>query len=446
MALSFRGGVHPDDKKDLTNKKAFESITAPATVVIPMQMHVGAPCKPLVSEGNLVKMGQMIGDSIAPISAPIHASVSGKVIAVEPRLHPNGCMVTSVVIENDFNDTLHESVVPKGSVESLSADELIKIIRQAGIVGLGGAAYPTHAKIQSCLGKVDTLIINGSECEPYITSGHRAMLETPEEIIGGIRVLMKIFRVDNAIIGIESNKLDAVRVFEKVLPQKNSPIKVKVLKTKYPQGGEKQLIYAITKREVPPGKLPVDVGCAVFNTDTCAAIHNAVTTGMPLITRGVTVTGGAIANPKNLKCRIGTCFSELVAAAGGFKDEPFKLIMGGPMMGTALTDIEIPVIKATNAFLGFLQYDDIYSKEQVCIRCGRCVTACPMNLMPLYMYMYYHKENFQEVLNLNVSDCIECGACSYVCPGRLFLTQTFGVAKIRLNQHNDSDDTKKGAN
>jgi electron transport complex protein RnfC len=167
---------------------------------------------------------------------------------------------------------------------------------------------------------------------------------------------------------------------------------------------------------------------------------------MPLITRGVTVTGGAIANPKNLKCRIGTCFSELVAAAGGFKDEPFKLIMGGPMMGTALTDIEIPVIKATNAFLGFLQYDDIYSKEQVCIRCGRCVTACPMNLMPLYMYMYYHKENFQEVLNLNVSDCIECGACSYVCPGRLFLTQTFGVAKIRLNQHNDSDDTKKGAN
>jgi electron transport complex protein RnfC len=194
-------------------------------------------------------MGQMIGDSNAPVSAPIHASVSGKVIAVEPRLHPNGCMVTSVVIENDFNDTLHESVVPKGSVESLSADELIKIIRQAGIVGLGGAAYPTHAKIQSCLGKVDTLIINGSECEPYITSGHRAMLETPEEIIGGIRVLMKIFRVDNAIIGIESNKLDAVRVFEKVLPQKNSPIKVKVLKTKYPQGGEKQLIYAITKRK-----------------------------------------------------------------------------------------------------------------------------------------------------------------------------------------------------
>ena len=445
MALSFRGGVHPDDKKDLTNKKAFESITAPATVVIPMQMHVGAPCKPLVSEGNLVKMGQMIGDSNAPVSAPIHASVSGKVIAVEPRLHPNGCMVTSVVIENDFNDTLHESVVPKGSVESLSADELIKIIRQAGIVGLGGAAYPTHAKIQSCLGKVDTLIINGSECEPYITSGHRAMLETPEEIIGGIRVLMKIFRVDNAIIGIESNKLDAVRVFEKVLPQKNSPIKVKVLKPNILKAEKSSSYTPLQRGRYPPenywrcGLRCIQyrhLRCYPQRCDNWHAANHARSH----------CHGGAIANPKNLKCRIGTCFSELVAAAGGFKDEPFKLIMGGPMMGTALTDIEIPVIKATNAFLGFLQYDDIYSKEQVCIRCGRCVTACPMNLMPLYMYMYYHKENFQEVLNLNVSDCIECGACSYVCPGRLFLTQTFGVAKIRLNQHNDSDDTKKGAN
>ena len=188
------------------------------------------------------------------------------------------------------------------------------------------------------------------------------------------------------------------------------------------------------------------MGCVVFNTDTCAAIHNAVTTGMPLITRGVTVSGAAIANPKNLTCRIGTCFSELVAAAGGFKEEPFKLIMGGPMMGTALADIEIPVVKATNAFLGFLQHDDIYSKEQICIRCGRCVSACPMNLMPLYMYMHYHKENFDELVKLNVRDCIECGCCSYVCPGRLFLTQTFSVAKTRLNLRNNYSETKKGAN
>ena len=353
MALTFRGGVHLDDKKELTRKKAFETIPAPATVVIPMLMHVGAQCQPLVVPGSKVKLGQKIGDSNAPISAPIHASVSGTVSAVEPRLHPNGNMVMSVVIENDYSDTLDESVKPHGSVESLSSDELIRIIREAGIVGLGGAAFPTHVKIQSGIGKVDTLIINCAECEPYITSGHRSMLEHPEEIIGGIRVLMKIYHIDNAVLAVESNKLDAVRVLEKALPQKSSPIKIKVLKTKYPQGAEKQLIYAVTKKEVPPGQLPAAVGCAVFNLDTCAAIHNAVTTGMPLISRGVTVSGSAIANPKNIICRIGTPLSELAAAAGGFKEEPFKLLMGGPMMGVALTDIELPVIKNTNHFSTF---------------------------------------------------------------------------------------------
>lgn len=446
MALTFRGGVHPDDKKELTRKKAFETIPAPATVVIPMLMHSGTPCQPLVAKGNKVKLGQKIGESNAPVSAPIHASVSGTVTAVEPRLHPNGNMVMSVVIENDYNDTLHESVKPHGSVESLSSDELIKIIREAGIVGLGGAAFPTHVKIQSGLGKVDTLIINGAECEPYLTSGHRSMLERPEEIIGGIRVLMKIYRLDSAVLAIESNKLDAVRVLEKALPQKSSPIKIKVLKTKYPQGAEKQIIYAVTKREVPPGQLPAAVGCAVFNLDTCAAIHNAVTTGMPLITRGVTVSGNAIANPKNIICRIGTSLSELAAAAGGFKEEPFKLIMGGPMMGLALTDIELPVIKNTNGFLAFSQFEDIYSDNPTCIRCGRCVKACPMNLMPLYMYMYYEKDMISELEKLNVTDCIECGACSFTCPGRLFLTQTFRVAKKRLSQHKKSLEAKEEAN
>ncbi|NLM62056.1 MAG: electron transport complex subunit RsxC [Clostridiales bacterium] len=444
MALTFRGGVHPDDKKELTRKKAFETIPAPATVVIPMLMHIGQPCQPLVAKGNKVKLGQKIGESTAPISAPIHSSVSGTVVAVEPRLHPNGNMVMSVVIENDFNDTLDESVRPHGSVESLSADELIRIIREAGIVGLGGAAFPTHAKIQSGLGKVDTLIINCAECEPYITSGHRTMLERPEEIIGGIRVLMKIYRLDSAIIAIESNKLDAVRVLEKALPQKSSQIKIKVLKTKYPQGAEKQLIYTVTGREVPPGQLPAAVGCAVFNQDTCAAIHNAVTTGMPLVTRGVTVSGSAIANPKNIICRIGTPLSELAAAAGGYREEPFKLIMGGPMMGVALTDVEIPVIKNTNAFLAFSQYEDVYSEHPTCIRCGRCVKVCPMNLLPIYMHMYYQKDMFDELEKLNVSDCIECGCCSYTCPGRLFLTQTFRVAKARLRKR--ALESKKEAN
>jgi electron transport complex protein RnfC len=446
MALTFRGGVHPDDKKDSTRKKPFETITAPAAVVIPMSMHAGAPCQPLVKKGDLVRMGQKIGDSTSPVSSPIHSSVSGTVSAVEPRLHPNGSYVMSVVIDNDFADTLDESISPKGSVESLSAEELISVIREAGIVGLGGAAFPTHVKISSGIGKVDTLIINCAECEPYITSGHRSLLERPEEIIGGVRILMKIFGLDKAVMAIEANKFDAVRVLEKALPQRSSPIKIKVLKTKYPQGGEKQLIYSVTKREVPPGQLPAAVGCAVFNPDTCAAIHNAVTTGMPLITRGVTVSGSAIANPKNLICRIGTSFEDLVAASGGFKEEPYKLVMGGPMMGTALQDIEIPVIKATNAFLAFSQNEDKFSDNPTCIRCGRCVEACPMNLMPVYMYMYYQKEMFPELDKLNVTDCIECGSCSYTCPGRLYLTQSFRVAKVRLADYKKSLAAKKGAN
>lgn len=446
MALTFRGGVHPDDKKDPTRKKSLETIPAPATVVIPMSMHAGAPCQPTVKKGDHVNMGQKIGDSTSPVSAPIHASVSGTVTAVEPRLHPNGSQVLSVVIENDYADTLDESISPRGSVESLSPEDLIAAIREAGIVGLGGAGFPTHVKIQSGIGKVNTLIINAAECEPYLTSGHRGLLEHPEEIIGGIRILMKIFKLEKAFLAIEANKFDAVRILEKALPQKSSPIKIKILKTKYPQGGEKQLIYALTKREVPPGQLPAAVGCAVFNPDTCAAIHNAITSGMPLTTRAVTVSGSAIANPKNLLCRIGTSFEDLVRASGGLKEEPYKLMMGGPMMGAALQDIDIPVIKTTNGFLAFSQNEDRFSDNPTCIRCGRCVTACPVNLMPLYMYMYYEKEMFPELEKLNVSDCIECGCCSYTCPGRLHLTQSFRVAKIRLNEYKKAAAAKKGAN
>lgn len=445
MALTFRGGVHPDDKKDATRKKPLETISAPATVVIPMSMHIGAPCQSLVNKGDYVKMGQKIGSSTSPVSSPIHSSVSGTVIAVESRLHPNGSQVMSVVIENDFNDVLDESITPRGSVESLSQEDLISVIKEAGIVGLGGAAFPTHVKITSGIGKVDTLIINCAECEPYITSGHRTLLERPEEIIGGVRILMKVLGLETAVIAIEANKFDAVRVLEKALPQKSSPIRIKVLKTKYPQGGEKQIILAVTKRRVPPGQLPAAVGCAVFNPDTCAAIHNAVTTGMPLITRTVTVSGSAIANPKNLICRIGTPFEDLVAASGGFKEEPYKLLMGGPMMGNALYSLEIPVVKATNAFLAFSQDEEKFSDEPTCIRCARCVDSCPMKLMPIYMYMYYEKEMFDELEKLNVTDCIECGCCSYTCPGRLHLTQSFRVAKVRLSEYKKANTPKKEA-
>ncbi len=441
MALTFRGGIHPDDRKDATKKKPIENLAPPETVVIPMSMHIGAPCTPTVSVGDTVKIGTVIGDSSAPLSAPIHASVSGTVTAVEPRLHPNGSRVMSVVIANDYENTIDQSVCPKGSFESLSPEDIISIVRNAGIVGLGGAGFPTHVKISSGLGKVDTLIINCAECEPYITSNYRAMIETPEEIIGGIRILMKAFGLSSAVIGIESNKLDAIPSLEKALPSGGGGIKIKTLKTKYPQGGEKQLIYSLTKREVPPGGLPAAVGCAVFNPDTCAAIYQAVTTGMPLVSRVVTVSGSAIANPKNLRCPVGTMVSDLVTACGGFKEEPYKIIAGGPMMGSALQGVDLPIIKSSNSILSFCGNEDTSVAEPQCIRCGRCVSVCPMNLMPIYIRMYYEKERYDELEKLNVSDCIECGSCAYVCPGRLFLTQTCRVAKARLAEYK-----KKGAN
>ncbi len=445
MALTFPGGVHPDDKKDATRKKALEVISAPATVVIPMSMHIGGPCQPIVQKGDLVKMGQKIGDSSSPVSAPIHSSVSGTVKAVEPHMHPNGTKVMSVIIENDFQDTPDESITPRGSVESLSSEDLMAIVREAGIVGLGGAGFPTQVKLSSGIGKVDTLIINCCECEPYITSGLRGLLENPEGVVGGIHIIMKILKLDSAVIAIEDNKFEAVKVLERTLPQKSSPIQIKVVKTKYPQGGEKQLIYSITRKRVPPGQLPAAVGCAVFNPDTCAAIHDAVTSGMPLITRAVTVSGSAVANPKNLTCRIGTMFSDLVIAAGGYKEDPYKLIMGGPMMGSALPHGDIPVIKTTNALLAFSRDEDKFSDDPTCIRCGRCVSVCPMNLMPLYMYMYYKSEQFTELEKMNITDCIECGCCSYICPGRLHLSQSFKVSKVRLSAYNRKNASRKGS-
>jgi len=435
MARTFRGGVHPDEMKDATRKKALEAIPAPPTVTIPMLLHIGAPCEPVVAVGDHVKLGQVIGRSGAAMPPPIHASVSGLVKAIEPRLHPNGSMVKAVVIENDFNNTLDDSISPKGTIESLSAEAIIAIVKEAGIVGLGGAAFPTHMKISSGLGLVNTIIINAAECEPYITSGHRGMLENTGEIIGGIRLLMKATGIQNAIIGIEANKPDAVAAFEAQLPKRDSDIRLRVLKTKYPQGGEKQLVEVLTGRRVPPGGLPSAVGCAVYNTDTCAAVFRAVVTGMPLVTRNVTVAGSAIANPKNLIVPIGTPLADLVTAAGGFKDEPDKMLMGGPMMGIALTTLDIPVIKATNAFLAFCENEDKTVDEPICIRCGRCISACPMHLMPQRMYHCYDKGMFDELDALNVSDCIECGACTYICPGRLHLTQSFHIGKKRVAQY-----------
>jgi electron transport complex protein RnfC len=434
MIFPFQGGVHPEGHKDATRQKPIEPLPPPARVVLPVSMHIGAPCEPVVKVGQRVLLGEKIAVSASPVSAPVHASVSGTVAAVEACPHPNGGRMLAVVLENDGADTPHPDIRPFGSAETLTAEELIAIVRDAGLVGLGGAAFPTHTKIASGLGKVDTLIVNGAECEPYITSDHRVMLETPEEILGGVRALMKIYGLESAVIAVETNKPDAVEALRRTLPRRGDGVRVAPLATRYPQGAEKQLIRAVTGREVPPGALPAGVGAAVFNVDTVASIHRAVTTGMPLLRRIVTVSGSAVSNPKNLSVRIGTPLRAVFEATGGFREQPFKIIMGGPMMGVAQHNLDAPVVKGTNALLAFSRGEGKPEKEPVCIRCGRCVSACPMRLLPVYLYHYEQKNMLAECEQMRVNDCIECGSCSYICPGRLHLVHSFRTAKQKIRE------------
>lgn len=426
----FFGGVHPDDKKSLSCEKAFETLPAPKQVVIPMSMHIGAPCNPLVKKGDPVTVGQKIGENTG-LCVPVHASVSGTVVAVEPRPHPNGTNVMSVVIENDFLDTLCPDIVPRENIDGLTGEELTKIIHEAGIAGMGGATFPTDVKISSGLGKLDTIIVNAAECEPYITSDDRLMRETPERVIEGLRVLLKIFGLEKGYIGIEANKQAAIAVLKELCPA-GGDIVVQVLRTRYPQGAEKQLIQTITGRQVPPGGLPAAVGCGVFNTATCAAIYDAVYQGMPLVRRGVTVTGGAITNPKNFIAPIGTPYTDLIEAAEGFCAEPYKVLTGGPMMGIAQFDLSVPVIKGTNAITCFTKKDRVVENTPHCIRCGRCVSVCPMHLMPLYLYQAERKDDIEGLNSRNIGDCIECGSCAYICPARIPLVQSFKNAKAKV--------------
>lgn len=433
MAQSFFGGIHPNDKKAATNKKPIELLPPPAQVVIPMSLHIGAPCKPCVAVGDQVTVGQKIGEATAFVSAPIHASVSGKVVAVEPRIHFSGVKVMSVVIENDFNDTLCPDIKPVEKPGDLTPEQLVEIVKEAGIVGLGGATFPTHIKISSGLGKVDTVIINAAECEPYITSDHRYMLERPEEIIGGAKILARIFGVDRVHIGVEANKQNAAELLRLKIEEEKAPAVVEVLHTRYPQGAEKQLCQSITGRQVPPGALPAAIGCAVFNTVTAAAIYQAVTRGMPVTRRVVTVSGSGVNDPKNLDCPIGTPICELLDACGGVKKTTFKVMMGGPMMGHVQYDMDAPIGKGTNAILAFCEDEERTVEYPACIRCGKCVSVCPMHLMPVFMYQYERAGMLQELESANVMDCIECGACTYICPGRLHLVQTFRAGKQKIN-------------
>ena len=429
MAQAFFGGVHPNDMKAATNEKAIEQLAAPAEVVIPMSMHIGAPCKPIVAVGDKVTIGQKIGEPGGFVSAPIHASVSGTVKAVEPRPFSMGGTMMSVVIENDFQNTVCPDIHPVADPDSLTPEQLVEIVKNAGIVGQGGATFPTHVKISSGLGKVDYVIINAAECEPYITGDHRTMLERPEQVIKGATLLAKCFGVEHVYIGIEANKQNAADVLNKTIAELKAPVVVEVLHTRYPQGAEKQLCQAISGRQVPSGKLPADAGCCIFNLNTTCSIYKAVYTGMPVVSKVVTVSGSGVIDPKNLECPIGTPITKLFDACGGLKEETYKLIMGGPMMGLAQYNLDVTVGKGTGAMLAFAGDEEQYEEHPQCIRCGKCVSACPMHLEPLFMYQYASKGMVDELNDAHIMDCMECGACSYICPARMHLTHMFKTGK-----------------
>ena len=438
MAQAFFGGVHPNDMKAATNEKAIEQLAPPAEVVIPMSMHFGAPCTPLVKAGDHVKVGQKIGE-FHGLGAPIHASVSGTVKVVEPRPYTMGGDMMSVVIENDFQNELSEEVQAPADPDALSVDEMVEMVKNAGIVGMGGATFPTHVKITSGIGKVDTVIINGAECEPYITGDHRTMLERPEEIIGGAKYLAKMFGVDKVIIGVEDNKQNGIDSMNQVIAAQKAPVVVEPLHCRYPQGGEKQLCQAITGKQVPPGGLPANIGCAVFNINTTCAIFRAITQGMPVVNKVVTVSGSGVVEPKNLECPIGTPFSCLFDACGGLNDKTYKLVAGGPMMGMAQYTADVSVGKGTGAILAFCENEEQTVEHPQCIRCGKCVAACPMHLEPLFMYQYASKNMLDELNDAHIMDCMECGACAYACPARVHLTHMFKYGKQKLKDKMAAD-------
>ncbi len=426
----FRGGVHPHDHKDRSRDKAIEVLPVPRRLVVPLSQHIGAPCDPIVSPGDAVKKGQKIGEAQGFVSSPVHAPTSGKVLKIADFPHPLGRSLPAVEIESDGLDQWADDIHGREDFLSLSPDDLRAAIREKGLVGMGGAAFPTHVKLSPPKGKaIDTLIINGAECEPYLTADYRLMVEEPEKVIGGMEIMVAILGVERVFIAIEANKPEAIDTMMKTLGEEPH-VEVVTLEVKYPQGAEKQLIKTLVNREVPSsGGLPMDVGVLVQNVGTAAAVDEAVRRGIPLIERVVTVTGEGIQDPKNLRVRIGTPIRDLLEACGGFAARPGKLILGGPMMGLNQYTTDVPVIKGTSGVLVLPDVQVNVEEPRNCIRCGTCVSVCPMNLLPNVLGALATRGLFDEAEKNYLLECIECGSCAYACPARIPLVHLIRYAK-----------------
>ena len=427
-SATFRGGIHPYDGKELSRDRAIQDIRPGKELAYLVSQHIGAPAKPIVKKGDRVLAGQMIAEAGGFVSAPVYASVSGVVKGIEKRLTATGGYCDAIIVEND---EVYESVAFEETkdITQLSKDEIRGKIQKAGIVGMGGAGFPTHVKLSPKEPeKIDTIIINAAECEPYITADYRCMMEIPEQLISGLNIMLSLFPKAKGVIGIEDNKPEAIAKLTEMC-KNESRIEVAALKTKYPQGAERSLIFAVTGRAINSSMLPADAGCIVDNVATAIAIHEAITLGKPLFERVVTVTGDAIKNPGNFKVKNGTNAAELVEAAGGFKSQPEKVISGGPMMGMALSTLDVPCAKTFSSLLCFTKDEVAACEPSNCIRCGPCISVCPAGLMPTKLSEIADHGDFALFDELNGCECVECGCCSYICPAKRRLTQSMKTGR-----------------
>lgn len=426
--FTFKGGVHPNDGKSLSKDKPIVELLPKGDLVYPLSQHIGAPAKPVVKKGDKVLKGQKIAEAGGFVSAPIYASVSGTVKVIEPRVTPTGMKVESIVIENDglYEEVAYPEVKP---LEDLTKEEILNIIAEAGVVGMGGAGFPTRVKLSPKEpDKIDYVIANCAECEPYITTDYRRMIEQPEELVAGMKIILKLFDNAKAIFAIEDNKMDCVKKLKELT--KNEPrMEVKALQTKYPQGSERQLIYATTKRAINSSMLPADVGCVVDNVETIIHIYNAVVKGLPSMESIVTVSGDGVVSPGNFKVYFGTNQRELIEAAGGLVEGAEKVIAGGPMMGFAMYTLDVPVTKITSAIL-CMKKDEVSKVESsACINCGRCVEVCPSRIIPSRLAVLAERGDEEKFVKQNGLECMECGSCSYVCPAKRQLKQAIGTMR-----------------